>query len=248
MTSSEIVDGGFYLERIASKVGTGDTTKDAVMENIWQAKLLDNGKIKMTLLDNLHRITGYSEVVDEKEFAQRFVYQPNFVPQEKDPKAEQAEKVTARAERHLANQEYLSAEFEFSNALKLDDRNVRANYGLGKTYLATGEVDKAKESFKKLVEIDEVLDPQYKHIFNDLGIQLRKQGMYAEAVRHYQRALNIGQDDEHLWFNLGRALFEWGQAAKAVECLQKALKLNPELIEAKAILHAAQKKMQQAGK
>ncbi|MGD9124445.1 MAG: tetratricopeptide repeat protein [Desulfarculaceae bacterium] len=243
MSGDQVVDGGVYLEVVASKVGTGDTAKDATMQNYWRASVKSDEVIKMILLDNNDQPTTYSEDVNFEEFNKRFVLQQDFQPRQVNLKKDMADKISSRAERHLEEKEYLSAEFEFSNALKHDDRNLRANLGLGKTYMATGDEEKAKEALKKLATIDEVFEPEQKHIFNDFAIQLRKLGMFKEAVQNYKRALELTQNDENLWFNLGRALFESGQYSPAVSALKRALKLNPEFEEAKAFIFAAQKKM-----
>jgi len=192
--------------------------------------------VLMELLDNNDQPSGYRESVDMDEFRQRFVFQPDFIGGGSSQKAKIADKISARAERHLRDQEYLSAEFEFNKALKLDEENVRANFGLGQTFLATGETQKAQKVFHKLAKIEAVLEPHNKHIFNEFGIQLRKQGMYAEAVRHYTKALVIAGDDEHLYFNLARALLEGGQRQKGLKVLKKALAINSEMPEAQMLL------------
>ena len=237
-----VVDGGYYREKINSKVGTGDTAKKATMENFWQALVNQDGSVSMRLLDNHDQPMGYKETPTPEEIGTRFEYMPGFKPRENPAKSEEADRIATRAERHLEKEEFLSAEFEFNKAVKIDQKNVRANYGLGKAYLGQGETEKARETFKKLVDIDEVTDPRHKHIFNNLGIDLRKQGMFAEAVRHYKRALDLSQSDENLWFNLGRALFEGGRYKQAAPVFKKALELNPQFEEARAFMHAALKK------
>ncbi len=235
---AQVVEGGYYLERIRSKVGTGDTERETVMENYWIVRSVEGDKVVVELLDINDQPSGYTETVDLEEFSRRFIHQPDFKPKQLKPKERLAEQHAARGERHLAQNEFLSAEYEFLQSLKYQQNNVRANFGLGKTYLALGETDKAKEAFKRLAEVDELLEPRYKHIFNELGIQLRKLGMYAEAVKHYSRALKIEDTDEHLWFNLGRALYEGGQKQKGIEAMKKALRLNPTFPEARAYLKA----------
>ena len=242
MAPEEVLDGGFYREKINSKVGTGDTAKAATMENYWQAQVNPDGSVSMRLLDNHDQPMGYQEKAGPEEIGTRFEFMPGFKPRENAAKSEEADRIASRAERHLEKEEYLSAEFEFSKAVKIDDKNVRANYGLGQAYLGQGETEKARKTLKKLVEIDEVVDPRHKHIFNNLGIDLRKQGMFAEAVKHYKKALDLSQQDEHLWFNLGRALFEGGMYKQAAPVFKRALDLNPELTEARAFMHAALKK------
>lgn len=240
MSDIPVVDGGYYVEVITGTVGTGDTRRASRMENYYRATVTSQEKVRMELLDNQDLPTGYFEVVKVSDIGKRFVHKPDFQPRQIDPKKEQADKICARADRHLDNQEYLSAEFEYGNALQLDEDSVRANFGLGKTYLAQGEGDKAKKAFQKLAEIEAIVQPQHKHIFNEFGMQLRKLGLYKEAAQHYSRALVISQEDENLWFNLGRALWEGGDRAKAANALSNALKLNPNLPEAKKLLDQVQ--------
>lgn len=236
MGDDQVKSGAVYLERIKSKVGTGDTAKAAVMENYWRAEPQEDGRIKMELLDMQDQPSGYAEVVDLEEFESRFYLVDDWQPRQRNPKQEKADKLTARAERHLEKEEYLSAEFEYNNALKLDEENVRANFGLGTTYVAMGEPEKAREMFAKLANIDAVLDPSNKHIFNECGIQLRKLGMHDQAIDYYRRALSLAKDDENLWFNFGRALWDGGYKDKAVSAIKQASTLNPNMAEAKALL------------
>jgi tetratricopeptide (TPR) repeat protein len=236
MADNQVESGAVYLERIKSKVGTGDTAKAAVMENYWRAEPLSDGRFKMELLDLNDQPSGYSEVVEKEELESRFYLVENWQPRKHDPKKERADKLTARAERHLEKKEYLSAEFEYNNALKLDEENVRANFGLGKTYLAMGDPQKARDMFAKLAHIDAVLDPSNKHIFNECGMQLRKLGMHNEAIEYYRRALSLAKDDENLWFNFGRALWDGGYKDKALAAVKRASELNPDMAEAKVLL------------
>jgi tetratricopeptide (TPR) repeat protein len=232
---------GYYLESISSKVGTGDTAKAAKMENYWLLLGQEDDQIKMELLDINEERSGFIDLVPLEEFAKRFRHLPDFVPKNISIQQRQADRLAARAERHLADNEFLSAEFEFSKAVKLHEENVRANFGLGKTYLALGETKKAAAVFKKLGTIEAVLEPENKHIFNEFGIQLRRMGLYAEAVRHYTRAINLSPGDENLWFNLGRALFEGGQKEKGKAAIQRALDINPALNEASCYLASMEK-------
>ncbi|CAO0819648.1 hypothetical protein DFAR_1050007 [Desulfarculales bacterium] len=100
------------------------------------------------------------------EFLKRFEFAPEFLPRKASLRQQQADRVVARAECHREAKENLSPEFEFSNALKLDEQNVRGNFGLGKTYLATGQPDNAANIFRKFSTIEAMLEPENKHIFN----------------------------------------------------------------------------------
>ena len=233
----EITDGDYFLERIRGRVGTGDTARDSSMENIWRVAGRGEGNlVRMELLDNNHEPSGYVEEVTPDDFGVRFIHQPDFTPVRVDPKSAKVEKINSRAERHLGKREYNSAEFEFTNALKLDEDNVRANYGLGRTYVETGEKDKAQKVFQKLSRLEAVMQPENKHVFNECGIQLRMLGLFQDAMAYYHRALKLAPEDENLWFNMGRALCEGGQAQPARAALQRALKINPNLEEARMLM------------
>lgn len=238
----QIHDGGVYKETHKGKVGTGDTTRDSTIETLWIVHDKGGSQVEIELLDMNHEPSGYKEAVEKSEFSGRFVYEEGFEPVKQSPQERQADRHASRGERHLAAEEFLSAEFEFNKSLKSQEDNVRANFGLGKTYVAMGDEEKARAQFEKLVDIDELLDPKHKHIFNEFGIQLRKMGMFKEAVKHYHKALNIEKTDENLWFNFGRALCEGGLTDKGKAALQRALQINPELMEAKVLLAALQKR------
>ncbi|MEW5773371.1 MAG: tetratricopeptide repeat protein [Thermodesulfobacteriota bacterium] len=63
--------------------------------------------------------------------------------------------------------------------------------------------------------------------FNRLGIALRRQGKWQDAVAEYGRALEISPDDENILFNMAVAYTEGGRHPDAVASLEKALELNP---------------------
>lgn len=65
-------------------------------------------------------------------------------------------------------------------------------------------------------------------LFNKLGIALRGQGKWREAIDNYSRALQISPDDEGLYYNMGMAYFDGGEKGMAVKSFDKALKINPE--------------------
>lgn len=66
-------------------------------------------------------------------------------------------------------------------------------------------------------------------LFNQLGISLRQQGKWREAVEEYERALAITPDDAGLYFNIGMAYAEGDVAYDARKNMEKALKINPDL-------------------
>jgi len=65
-------------------------------------------------------------------------------------------------------------------------------------------------------------------LFNKLGIALRGQGKWREAIDNYARALEISPQDEGLHYNMAMAWFDGGNLREAAKCVENALKINPK--------------------
>ncbi len=62
--------------------------------------------------------------------------------------------------------------------------------------------------------------------FNQLGITLRQQGRWQDAITEYKKALQVAPEDENLYYNMGMAYAEGKDFAEARKCMVHALKLN----------------------
>ena len=149
---------GIYMEKVTQTIGTGSTTRTQEIQNYYVCKPLGNGFVQTQLLDMNDEPLPIIDRVDEIEFRRRFTFQPDYEKKKKKPQDVRVDRAIAQAEAHYKRKEYFSAEFEYDKALKIDEENVQANYGAGKTYLAMGDTEKAKEKFEKLVKIDAILD------------------------------------------------------------------------------------------
>lgn len=72
--------------------------------------------------------------------------------------------------------------------------------------------------------------------FNRLGIALRRQGRWQDAVAEYGQALKIAPDDENLLFNSAVAYTEGGRHVEALRHMEKALKINPDFGSASPVI------------
>ncbi len=237
MSHHKIYSNEVYLEKSDVTLGYLETTRQTSLENYWIATEREDGKIHVVLLDINNDPTALSEVVSQDEFHKRFMHQPGYWQHVKSPKERLVDIIIEQADAHYERQEYLSAEYEYKKALHLDEESVRANFGLGLTFVAQGEHGKARDIFFRLANIEAIYQPKHKHLFNEFGIQLRKCGLYEQALEHYYRALTIASRDENLWFNMGRALHEEGRRSDlAKKAMKRALKLNGDFKEAECYI------------
>ena len=63
--------------------------------------------------------------------------------------------------------------------------------------------------------------------FNRLGIILRNEGKWEEAIKVYEKALAVAQDDPVVHYNMGLAYWEGAERMKALKCFENALDLDP---------------------
>ena len=76
------------------------------------------------------------------------------------------------------------------------------------------------------------MDPQSSIAENNLGVARAGERKLAEAVEHYQRALQIRPEHAGAHYNLGNALARQGKLTEAIEHYQQALHLKPDSAEA----------------
>lgn len=233
---------GVFSSQSLVKVGTGTTQKKTIQKTYWFVKELDDNEVEIQPLNVNYVPSGPKRIVSKDEILEKFSPEPEFYAYTVFPKMRELNKTIARADRHRQKGEGYSAEFEYNNALNVDEENIRANFGLGLTYLERGDKDKANNIFERLVKLDAAFEKEHKHLFNDFGINLRKQEMYAQALEYYSKALDLVENDENLHYNVARAYFAFKKYNKTFEHLIKALKINPEFTEAKKFAYYLKKK------
>lgn len=239
----DLISGVFSIQEMR-KVGTGTTTRKTIQKAYWFCQELEDGSIEAQLLSGNFIPTGPKKNIPKDDFIEFYSPEPEFYISNVSPKMAELNKTVARADRHRENGEHYSAEMEYGSALKLDIENVRANFGLGLTYLARGETDKAENIMERLVKIDAAFDTEHKHLFNEFGIDLRKNGMHDQALKYYNRAITLAEQDENLFYNIARVHLDQKDFAGAVRYIGKALDINPRHdVSIKFITWLVQKKL-----
>ncbi len=71
-------------------------------------------------------------------------------------------------------------------------------------------------------------------VLNRLGLHLRRQGLWKEALAEYKKAIKITPNDEFLYYNVGMAYATGKDFKQACTFLLKALKMNKNLPQSSA--------------
>ncbi len=132
---------------------------------------------------------------------------------------------------YVAKGKVKEADQAFKAAMKVDPNNSELKTEIGEIYLESGHSDKAAAAFQGSLNIKKDV-----HVYNRLGIALRRNGKVSEAINEYKKALLIDSNDEALYYNIGRAYIEAKDRPKAVQFFKKALKIDPDFKDAKIIL------------
>ncbi len=153
----------------------------------------------------------------------------------------------------------------FKRVVEISPNNPQRFFSIGNLLLKKGDLVKAQEAYNTAVKQEAALASEIAeellkagkddlaehffrtsllkmnasvHVYNRLGIALRRQGKWQEAIREYETALKIDPRDAGIYFNMGKACVEGGRKEQAYQAFQRALEIDPRLTEAKNELDA----------
>jgi tetratricopeptide (TPR) repeat protein len=218
---------GIFSSQAIQKVGTGTTTRRTIQKMYWFVEEDESKTLEIQPLNKNCVPSGPKRRIGLEELLEKFSPEPEFYVSTVYPRLRELNMVIQKGEKHREKGEIFSAELEFGQALALDEENIRANFGLGLTYLDRGESNKADDIFQRLVCLDAAFEKEHKHLFNEFGINLRKNKMLDQALDYYKRAETLAVRDDNLMFNIARLFFDKKLYQEAMGYLQKALELNP---------------------
>ena len=224
---------GIFSTQAIQKVGTGTTTRRTIQKMYWFVEEDEKHQLEIQPLNKNYVPSGPKRSISLDELLEKFSPEPEFYVSTVYPRLRELNMVIQKGERHREKGETFSAELEFGQALAVDAENIRANFGLGLTYLDRGEGNKADDIFQRLVRLDAAFEKEHKHLFNEFGINLRKNKMTDQALDYYHRAEELSVRDDNLLFNIARVHFDKKEYPQAMDYLQKALELNPDQAEAR---------------
>lgn len=122
-----------------------------------------------------------------------------------------------------AKKDFINAEEEYNQVLKLDPNNEIAQRGL-----ASLQEDKLKLQASKLVEA---------------ALKFQLEGKYSEAISQYVKAVEITPNDTKLHYNIGTAFQSIDDFEHAEKAYKKSLELDPNNEKTKAALELLSKQV-----
>ncbi|CAM4845904.1 unnamed protein product [Rotaria magnacalcarata] len=120
-----------------------------------------------------------------------------------------------------------------TNCIKEEIRGSTGWHRMGQLMLKVGHFDQAEELYQELLK-NASTDSDGAHIYHQLGYLKDQQGKYPEAVKFYEKALEIKwktlpEDDASLaptYGAIGIVYDSMGEYSKALEFYEKALKIK----------------------
>jgi len=100
---------------------------------------------------------------------------------------------------------------------------------IGNIYAANNDPE-AEKYLRRAIEVHgNHLDKSHMHLFNNLGILLRKNKKWKEAVEEYKKAIAIDKENDVLFYNIALAYDDGEDRHNAYSCIREALRINPAL-------------------
>jgi tetratricopeptide (TPR) repeat protein len=147
-----------------------------------------------------------------------------------------AQRKTEIGKVHVKRREMDKAEVYFDQAIETVTREAMGMISAVAENISEAVADDPGMSEKYLTKVLEAkgsrLDKDDISLFNKLGIALRGQGKWREAIDNYAAALRISPKDEGLHYNMGMAFYDGGDKRRAGQCFMKALENNPDFYKA----------------
>ena len=128
---------------------------------------------------------------------------------------------------HLHAGRHLDAQLACQQALAIDAGHADSLHLMGLLLLQTQQYDHAVEWLSRAI----LQDPRTDYL-STLGIALKQMGRLDDALRVFDKAVQLKPDDAELWKQFGGVLVAVDRAADALVAFQRAMQLNPSHWEA----------------
>lgn len=245
MSDFPVILGVFSLQK-TEELGSGSTTTKHEQRTYWYARQLDPTTAETQPLNTYHVPSGIKRSIPLNEFMRSYTPEPRYYETNTVPALKSLKAKIDQGEKYFSMGLLDDAERAFLKALMIDELSVPANYGLGDVYADQGEYAKLHKVLGVIMGLDDAFSHEYKQKLNTFGINLRKQGYLDESIQFFNKALEIQDKDENIYFNLARVHFDKGELSLCMGILGKATALNPDFVEAQKFIRYCERMAAQA--
>lgn len=179
-------------------------------------------------LTPLRRLADLAREAGEEETRLLFLYRmDDLSPLNVERKMEMGEihlhlGQTAEAERLFEKALFLISR-EASSQIACISERIASLYSKAMPHVAEKYLRKSLDARSGYLSTEDI------GTFNLLGISLRQQGRWEDALAEYHKAEQLSPEDSRLHYNMGMACMEGKDSNSAVKHMHKALVLNPRL-------------------
>jgi tetratricopeptide (TPR) repeat protein len=141
---------------------------------------------------------------------------------------ENAESLNTQAIELAYHGDYTEAIACFKRAISMENTNYLLWFNLGVTYRDAGELGKAKSALKCALSFN----PEDQEIMETLALICNTMGSPQEAINYCSQALQLNDENPHLWNTAGVIFFNNGEYREAGEAFEHAVTFNPYYYDA----------------
>ncbi len=223
---------GAFSPRSLGVFSTKEQAKDPSRKTYWMVEQTGPSSFSARTLDQNGQPTGLPMPCTAEEFLRRFEPEVEYFGQRILPNLTQNNQADSLARGDARRGQAQDPGARAAQA-RPQENGARALFDLGMFYLKGQDETRSRAVFRDLAHLPGPFEQAHKHLFNEFGIALRKSHLYEEALEHYQRAVALGQDDEHVYFNMARAHHAKGDWTGCVKALTECLARNQEVAAAR---------------
>ena len=221
---------GVYSTRENRAIGG----QNVVAKCLWYAWSWDQGTVAVQEVSADWKIISASKIIIRAELESRYSFEQEGPPE--TPRLPRSAETPQKGVSSIENARALAG------ALVIAEDTARDDFDSGMKALELGDRKRAMFAFERPLQMDVPWRPTHKHMFSEFGSVLRKKRIYALALRHHTKALELAPNDENIWFNLARVHYSLGNLDKALEYLNRILKANPDMREGRLFMDYLQQK------
>lgn len=233
----ELIKNGEYEKALTTLEGVLKTKPNSAGIRI----LMGNAYEKMNQNETAHKF--YADAIKKNDHYLRahdtfaeFLFKTGKKKEALHSLEEAAKLSPLNAERHIKIGDLaLETEGDFEKANEAFKKAMRQNPEMAKdvaeVYLKNGKPEEAEKLFRTALNQKANI-----HLYNRLGIALRHQKKWQEAIEEYEKALKVEPRNDTLYYNMGMAYMDGAKKEEAVQRFKKALEINPNFEGPKKML------------